>query len=334
VTKRKVAFIMDPLSTIHPKKDTTFALMLEAQKRHWDLYYLTCNQLTLYNQNVVCKATLLKVSDRENDYFEELGSEKTYSLNDFDIVFMRKDPPVDERYLYTTYLLDLAKQKGAFIINDPEGIRNANEKLLTTYFPQCCPETLVTCYEDLIIDFLGKHSKVIIKPLGQRGGQGIFLLTQNDPNLFAAIQLLTANETLPIMAQRFIPEILIEGDKRILVLDGEPYPYALARIPKPGDIRGNLSQGASYKGVEINERDRWIVSQINGTLKSLGLYFVGIDIIGGWLTEINVTSPTCVREIDKLFNVNVSQDILDMLEKKISTVSGDKPCVRPVDNDN
>lgn len=311
--KLKIAVIMDPIQGIHRKKDTTFALMLEAQKRHWDIFYLTPDNLYLDHNDVIGKTMPLRVYDEDPLFYEFLAAPKFYSLRDFDITLMRKDPPFDEHFLYITYLLDLAKRNGCFIVNDPSAIRHANEKLFAAWFPQCCPETLVSAHADLILDFLARHSKIIIKPLAQRGGYGVLLLKQNDPNIHSAIELLTEGETLPIMAQRYLPEIIKEGDKRLLMIDGEPYPYTLVRIPKPGDLRGNLRVGASAVGQPLNERDRWVASQIGPTLKAQGLYFVGLDLIGGYLTEINVTSPTCVREIDTLFNVNVSKHIWDAL---------------------
>lgn len=318
MSPRKIAVIMDPIQNIDPKKDTTFALMLEAQKRQWDIFYITVDQLYLVQNTILSAATPIHVIDQEIDYYTFLSPlPKVMSLHEFDIVLMRKDPPFDKRFLYTTYLLDIAKQHGCFIVNDPESIRSANEKLFTAWFPQCCPETIVTSKVDWLVDFLMKNKKIIIKPLGHMGGHGVLLLSIGDPNIYASIELLTQQETLPIMAQRYIPEIS-KGDKRILMIDGEPYPYVLARVPKQGDIRGNLSAGATAVGQPLSERDRWIANEVGPLLKQKGLYFVGLDIIGDYLTEINVTSPTCVRELEKAFQVNIGKLIWDRLEAKLT----------------
>lgn len=315
--KLKIAVIMDPIEKIHPHKDTTFALMLEAQKRHWEIFYLTYENLCLDHNNIICQATPLHVFDKDEHFYQFLAPPALYALRDFDITLMRKDPPFDARFLYATYLLDLAKREGCFIVNDPTAIRNANEKLFSAWFPHCCPETLVSAHADIILNFLATHSKIIIKPLDQRGGYGVLLLDQNDLNIYSCIELLTEGETLPIIAQRYLPEIITEGDKRLLIIDGEPYPYTLVRIPKTGDMRGNLRVGATAVGQPLTERDRWIAQQVGPTLKAQGLFFAGLDLIGGYLTEINITSPTGVREIDKLFNVNVSEHIWNRLEKII-----------------
>lgn len=313
----KIAVIMDPIEKIHPEKDTTFALLLEAQKRHWEIFYLTYDNLYFDHNHIICRATPLQLFDKDKNFYQFLTQPSLHALKDFDITLMRKDPPFDKRFLYATYLLDLAKKDGCFIVNDPTTIRNANEKLFASWFPTCCPETLVSAHADLILNFLATHSKIIIKPLGQRGGYGVLLLDQNDLNIYSCIELLTEGETLPIIAQRYLPEIIKEGDKRLLMIDGEPYPYTLVRLPKPGDIRGNLRVGAAAVGHPLNERDRWIANQVGPTLKAQGLYFAGLDLIGGYLTEINITSPTGIREIDKLFNVNVSKHFWNKLEKII-----------------
>lgn len=314
---RKIGVIMDPIDTIHPQKDTTFALMLEAQKRKWDVFYITLEALFLDRNEVMSWATPLTLFDRERNYYDFLApTPALMSLHEYDIVLLRKDPPFDKRFLYTTYLLDIAKRHGCFIVNDPESVRSANEKLFAAWFPQCCPETLVTSHLDLILRFLERHQKMIIKPLGHMGGHGVLLLTREDPNLYSSIELLTQQGTLPIMAQRFIPEIS-QGDKRVLMIDGEPYPHVLARLPKKGDIRGNLSAGASAVVQPLNQRDRWIANEVGPVLKQKGLYFAGLDIIGDYLTEINVTSPTCVRELESSLKVNICELIWNALEAKI-----------------
>jgi glutathione synthase len=240
------------------------------------------------------------------------------ALSEFDIILMRKDPPFDTNYLYATYLLEMAQNAGCFIVNDPKSIRDSNEKLFATTFFQCCPETLVTSNRSLLRNFLSRHQKIILKGLGSMGGDSIFVLTLDNPNINVTIDVLTHQGTAPVMAQRYIEES-IKGDKRILMIDGKPYPYGLLRIPSKDDFRGNLAQGAQGIGCELTTRDLWICEQIGPSLQERGLYFVGLDVIGDYLTEINVTSPTCIREIDEAYNVNISAQILDGLSMKIKS---------------
>ena len=308
---------MDPIHSISPQKDTSLALMLEAQARGWEIYYLTQDKLFLENYIILGSCRRLQVINNPQHYYEFIDThEIPFPLHDFDVVFMRKDPPVNKRFLYTTYFLDIAKKNGAFIINDPNAIRDSNEKLLATHFPQCCPELIVTSNQDQIIAFLNRHQSIIIKPLSHMGGHGVLKLSQHDPNIFASIELLTHNGKLPIMVQRFIPEIA-QGDKRIIMIDGEAFSYALARIPQPGDIRGNLSAHAKGIVQPLSERDNWIAHQVGPMLKEKGLFLVGLDIIGDYLTEINVTSPTGVREIDAAIGATLCPLIWNTLENKI-----------------
>lgn len=308
---------MDDLEKIKIEKDTTFALLLEAQNRQWEIFYLQQNQLFLSNHIISCLASRIQINDDPKLFFSLLDpSPQKLPLQYFDVVLMRKDPPFDIPYLYTTYLLELAQKQGCFIVNDPKSIRNANEKLFTTHFPQCTPETLVTSQKSLLRDFLNRHHKIILKPLDTMGGRSVFLMKENDPNFSVTVEEITRYGTMPIMAQRYIPEIA-QGDKRILMIAGKPYPYGLARIPPQGEIRGNLASGGIGVGHQLTDRDFWIAEQVGPTLSTQNLFFVGLDIIGDYLTEINVTSPTCVREIEKAFSVNLSEFIIDELEKKI-----------------
>lgn len=308
---------MDPIQNIKIHKDTTFALLLEAQKRKWEIFYLEHHQLFLSENKVYGLTARINVQDKLPDFFSFIDhAPQKMPLSSFDMVLMRKDPPFDIPYLYATYLLELAQKEGAFIVNDPRSIRDANEKLFTAFFPQCCPETLVTSRKTILEDFFQTHQKIILKPLHTMGGHAVFLLDQHNPNFHVTVEVLTKNGKYPIMAQRYLPEIK-DGDKRILLIDGEPYPYALARIPSPGDIRGNLAAGARGKGIPLNARDRWIAEQVGPTLRDKGLFFVGLDVIGDYLTEINVTSPTCVREIEAAFGVNIAAHLLNkLIEKK------------------
>ena len=312
----KLLAVMDPMQSIRVYDDTTFALLLSAQQRGWEIYYT--EQQTLFLQDNKCFAELrsIEVFDDLTHWFA-VKDTTIQSLSDMDIILMRKDPPVDINYIYTTYLLECAEKQGALIVNKPQSLRDANEKLFACRFSQCMVPTMVSANSVHLKKFIAEQQQVIVKPLDAMGGRSIFKLTANDPNINVVIETMTAHGKQLTMMQRFIPEI-IQGDKRILLVDGEPIPYALARIPKSGEIRGNIAVGGSGIGVELTDRDRWICSQIGPTLKQMGLTFVGIDVIGNYLTEINVTSPTCVREIETHFKVDLCNPILDCLEKKLS----------------
>ena len=253
----------------------------------------------------------LKLFDNASHWFE-WGEENTEPLSALDVILMRKDPPFDMEYVYTTYLLERAEGAGVQVVNKPRSLRDANEKLFTAWFPQCTPPTLVTRSTERIRGFLAEHGDIIIKPLGGMGGESVFRLRRGDPNTNVALETLTADETRFAMAQRFIPEI-VQGDKRILLVDGEPVPYALARIPAEGETRGNLAAGGTGVGVPLSERDRWICAQVGPVLREKGLLFVGLDVIGDYLTEINVTSPTCIRELDRLYGLHISAGIMDAI---------------------
>lgn len=314
----KLCFVMDPIESLQTKKDTTFALMLEAQKRGIEIYYLNVRQLYLAENQVSGMAFRLRIKDDPKNHFEYIDEKpEDMPLNKFDAVLMRKDPPFDIAYLYATYLLELAEKSGCLILNRPSSIRDANEKLFTMWFSDCCPPTIVTSQKSLIKNFLAKHHKIVIKPLHSMGGQGVMVLNHDELNVNAAIELLTHQSKYPIMAQRYLAPILESGDKRILMIDGKPYPKAIARMPAGDDFRGNLASGAKGKAYELNSRDEWLCQQVGPTLKAKGLFFVGLDVIGDYITEINVTSPTGVREIDALFGVNVAAVILDNLMQHI-----------------
>lgn len=306
--------IMDEIANIHAEKDTTLALLLEAQKRAWQIYYACVQDLFVEAGKVFVKTNKVFLQNNPTDWISFEEENLVMVLSRFTMVFMRKDPPFDLNYLHTTYVLDLAQKNGAIVLNHPQSLRDANEKLLTTWFPHCCPPTLVTSQISLIQQFIAEHKEVIVKPLHNMGGQGVFLLKNNELNINATIELLTQKGQMMIMAQRFIPEIM-KGDKRILMVAGKPYPYALARLPKPGDIRGNLAAGGQGMGHQLTSRDQWLCAQIGPTLLKKGLFFVGVDVIGDYITEINVTSPTCVKEIANAFQIDVAKDILDSLEE-------------------
>jgi glutathione synthase len=307
---------MDPISSIKPKKDSTFAMLLEAQKRGWSLHYM--EQTDLFLKKGIVWATMrdLKVKDQLENWFE-LEKPTTQALHELDIVLMRKDPPANVNYFYTTYLLEHVQAAGTLVVNRPQSLRDVNEKLFTTWFPECCPPTLVTCNLKVLREFLAEQEIIICKPLDSMGGHNIFKLQQTDENTSVVFETLTQGGTQQIMAQRFIPEIS-QGDKRILMIDGNPVSYALARVPAPGETRGNLAAGGRGSGVKLSPRDRWICDQVGPALRERGLLFVGLDVIGDYLTEINVTSPTCIRELDALYHLNISAQLLDALEAKMS----------------
>ena len=312
----KLGIIMDPISGINIAKDSTFAMLLEAQARTWDIYYMEMDDLFLVN-DIPSATTRKMTAEDEASRWYQFHQAMTLSLFDLDVILMRKDPPFNMEYIYTTYLLELAHRQGTLVVNDPASLRDANEKLFVSWFPQCTTPTLVARKSEHILAFLDEHRDIILKPLDGMGGTSIFRVQLAEQNINVIIETLTENGTKHVMVQQFIPEI-INGDKRILMINGEPIPYALARIPKEGEIRGNLAAGGSAKGVELTDRDRWICEQLSPTLKERGLIFVGIDVIGDYLTEINVTSPTCIRELDTIYNLNIAGDLMDAIEQQIA----------------
>ena len=312
----RVAVLMDPIADIHIEKDSTFAMLLEAQRRGHALLYLTQGDLVLRNSEPWAHAAPLTVRDDPNGWFE-LGDKDWIDLRDVDVILARKDPPFDEQFLYDTMLLELAQMGGALVVNTPQGLRDANEKLFSLHFPQCIPPTLIARDAHEIRRFVAEHGDVVIKPLDGMGGRSIFRSTRGDPNLNVILETLTENGTRQTVVQRYIPEIT-KGDKRILLVDGEPVPYALARVPQGDDFRGNLARGGKGVGVALSDRDRWIAAQVGPELKKRGMLFVGLDVIGDYLTEVNVTSPTCIRELDAQFQLNIAGMLFDVIETKLS----------------
>ena len=312
----KLGMVMDSIDHINIKKDTSFAMLLEAQSRGWELHYMELNDLYLSNGQPYARTRSLNVQRDENNWYQFID-EQDIPLNQLNTIIMRKDPPFDQEYIYATYLLEQAERLGCYVVNKPQSLRDANEKLFTSWFPQCCAETLVARDPKRFKTFLQQHKEMILKPLDGMGGASILHIKQDDPNLNVALEIMTEYATRYIMAQRYIPEIK-QGDKRILLVNGEPVPYALARIPSKGETRGNLAAGGRAEGRELTERDRWIANQVGPTLKQKGLVFVGIDVIGDFLTEINVTSPTCVQELDKQFGLNISGQLMDHIESVLT----------------
>jgi glutathione synthase len=313
--KRTLAVLMDPIAAIHPEKDSTLAMLLEAARRGYELLYTVQSGLAIRGGEPWAKLAPLAVRDDENDWFT-LGAADWRDLSTVDVILARKDPPFDDQFLYDTMVLELAEMKGALVVNRPQGLRDANEKLFSLHFPQCAPPTIVARDAGEIRRFTAEHGDVVLKPLDGMGGYSIFRSRKGDPNLNVIIETLTKNGRQLCAAQRYIPEIS-EGDKRILMIDGEPVPYALARVPQGEDFRGNLARGGKGVGVPLSERDRWIAAEVGPELKRRGMLFVGLDVIGAYLTEINVTSPTCIRELDKAFGLNIAGELFDVIEAKL-----------------
>jgi glutathione synthase len=315
-TKPKLGVVMDPIESIQLKKDSTFAMLIEAERRGYSIYYMEQKDLFYKDGKAFGNMSVLHVKEDKDRWFERLEA-SPQPLSDLDLILMRKDPPFDMEYVYSTYILELAERDGVLVINKPQTLRDANEKFFTAWFPQCCPPTLVARSAVRLREFLFEHHDIIVKPLDGMGGASIFRITQDDHNLNVILETLTHRETRFIMAQRYIPEIK-QGDKRILLINGVPIDYALARIPKEGESRGNLAAGGRGVGIELSQRDHWICQEIAPVLRAKGLLFVGIDVIGDYLTEINITSPTCIRELDAIYGLNISGKFFNCIEEKLS----------------
>jgi len=312
----KLLVIADPLATFKTYKDTTYALMREADRRGYRLFALEPRHLMLRDQRVLgmaCPITLKPPGDYPYDWFDAAPAVLT-PLTEFDVVLMRKDPPFDNEYLYSTHLLDLAERQGARVVNRPQAIRDFNEKLAVARFPQFAPPTLVTSLDEVLRDFLAEHRDVIFKPLDGMGGSGVFRVRLDDPNIGVIIETITEHGQRTIMAQRYLPEIR-DGDKRVLLIDGVPAPFALARIPKPGETRGNLAAGGKGVARPLTPRDREIAETVGPSLRELGLTLVGLDVIGSHLTEINVTSPTGMQEIAQQSDCDPAALMISALER-------------------
>ncbi|MDG1852027.1 MAG: glutathione synthase [Gammaproteobacteria bacterium] len=311
----KLAVVMDPIQSINFKKDTTLAMLNAAQKKGWQLFYIEQDGLYLEDGKAMAIMQDLSVEMNPQSFFT-LGPESRQSLAEVDVILMRKDPPFNREFIYSTYILEQAEREGVLVVNKPQALRDFNEKVSATLFPQCCTPVLVSRKKELLQDFYKAQKDVIFKPLDGMGGTGIFRIKPGDPNISVIIETLTEYGTRQIMAQTFIPEIT-SGDKRILMIDGKSVGYALARLPAANETRGNLAAGGTAKGVELSDRDRWICEQVGPTLKENGLLFVGLDVIGDYLTEVNVTSPTCIRELDEIFNLDIAGDLMNCIEQKL-----------------
>ncbi|QCI26947.1 glutathione synthase [Buchnera aphidicola (Thelaxes californica)] len=312
----KIGVIMDPIQSINIKKDSTFPILLEMQKRKYIIFYMEIKDLYWKKGETYSESKILHVYNNKNKWFKFI-EKKEIKLSDLNVIFMRKDPPINLEFIYATYLLEFAEKKGVFIFNKPSSLRNCNEKIFTCNFKNLIPETMITKKIKNILNFLQEHKNIIIKPLNEMGGASVFKICEKDVNTIAILENMTHNESKSCMIQKFIPEIK-DGDKRILVIDGIPIPICLARIPKNNEIRGNLARGGKGKIEKLNEHDQKIIKKISPILKKNGLLFVGIDIIGKYLTEINITSPTCIQEIQKEYHISIPKIIVDCIEKKIN----------------
>lgn len=307
--------VMDPIASINFEKDTTLALLLAAQKHGYEIFYMEQADLYLDNSEPYAKMGRLKVYDHPEKWFD-LEKSSPQHLSQLDVILMRKDPPFDSEFIYSTYILEAAERLGTLIVNRPQSLRDCNEKVFATHFPQCTPPLIVSRDQTLLSAFLEDHEEVVYKPLDGMGGTSIFRVKRGDQNLNVILETLTADGKNTIMAQKYLPEIT-SGDKRILVVDGVVIPYCLARIPPKGEFRGNLAVGGTGLVKPLSERDLWIAEQVSPVLKEKGLIFVGLDVIGDYLTEINVTSPTCVREIDKLHNTAIGETLMEAIEVRL-----------------
>ena len=311
---------MDPLASINIKKDSSFAMMLAAQKIGWQIHTIYQSDLYTDNDKPMAHSRVTRVEDNPEHWFDFV-SEQDIDLASLDVIIMRKDPPFDIEYIASTYILQLAEQLGTLVVNRPASLRDNNEKMFITRFPQCCTPFMVSRSKARLRDFVFQRYQeaqqdVILKPLDGMGGASIYRVNPEDPNLSVILETVSEHESRMVMAQQFIPEIT-DGDKRVLLIDSEAVPYALARVPAPGETRGNLAAGGSGIGMELSERDRWICQQVGPVLKQQGILFAGIDIIGDYLTEINITSPTCIRELDQIYSLDIAGDLMRCIEQHL-----------------
>ena len=316
----RIGVLMDPIATINTKKDTTLGLLRAASAAGHQLTYLEQADLTVRNGEAMASLRSLTVYDDDTAWYA-MGERYDASLSTLDAVLMRKDPPFDMEFFYTTQLLEDAERRGTLIVNRCASLRDCNEKLFATQFPECCPPLLVSRDPNALKAFHAEHGDVIFKPLDGMGGQSIFRVKENDPNLNVILETLTDNGGVTIMAQQYLPAIK-DGDKRVLMINGEAVPFCLARLPMAGENRGNLAAGGSGIVRPLSDRDRWIAEQVGPTLREKGLLFVGLDIIGDYLTEINVTSPTCMREIDRAKNTQIAEQLIACIEQEVSESRG------------
>ena len=312
----KLGVVMDPIGSINFKKDSTLSILIEAQSRKHNLIYMEPSSLFLREDGAYALTQEIKVRDDSENWFD-LSDTSEMRLSDLDMIVMRQDPPFDANYIYNTYVLEAAEREEVIVVNKPQSLRDCNEKVFATEFPQCCTPFLVTSNQSLLKEFIKEHLDAVVKPLDGMGGSSIFRVRSLDPNVAVILENITKNGDTKVMIQKYIPEI-VEGDKRILLIDGVPMEGAIARVPAEGELRGNLAAGASAVAKSLTTQDKWICGQVGPRLKELGLSLVGLDVIGDYLTEVNVTSPTCFREYKSLCDIDVASDFLDCLETKLS----------------
>jgi glutathione synthase len=312
----RLGVVMDPIAHIKYAKDSTLAMLLAAQARGFELVYMEQRDLSLRDGKAFARTRQLTVRADPAAWFT-LGEPRIEALETLDCILMRKDPPFDTEYIYTTYILERAEDAGVLVVNRPQGLRDMNEKVYTAWFPQCCAPTLITRDMADMAAFLREHGKIVCKPLDGMGGRSIFVIEQNDKNMNVVFETLTASGERFAIVQRYLPEIVESGDSRVLLIDGEPLSHALARIPSATDNRGNLAAGAKGVGRPLDERDRWLAGQIGPALAAKGMIFVGLDVIGGYVTEINVTSPTGIRELDKQFSLNIGDLLMAAIARRL-----------------
>ena len=315
-TGKRLGVVMDPISAINYAKDSTLALLLAAQARGFALAYLEMQDLLLRDGVPFGRLRALTVKADPKGWFS-LGEAVLEPLSALDCLLMRKDPPFDMEYIYSTYILERAEGAGVLVINRPQGLRDMNEKVYTAWFPQCCAPTLITRDMHDMGAFLKEHGRIVVKPLDGMGGRSIFVLAEHDLNARVVFETLTGYGQRFAIVQRYLPEIATSGDSRVLLIDGQPVPYALARMPSAQDHRGNLAAGATGVGRPLNERDRWLAGEIGPKLAAQGMLFVGLDVIGGFVTEINVTSPTGIRELEKQFPIHIGDLLMSALEHRL-----------------
>ena len=313
---KKLAMVMDPIATVKTEKDTSFRLLLEAQARGYQCFYLEMGDLVIDNGQPMAFAREVRVQDQKTDFYS-LSDNEYRPLEDFDVIMMRKDPPFDSEFLYATQILELAEQRGSLVVNKPQSLRDCNEKLFTSWFADSIADTLVSSRADVIKAFHKKHGEVILKPLDGMGGASIFKVGADGSNLGVIIETLTEKGQRYAMVQKYLPEIK-DGDKRILIIDGEPVPYSLARIPSAGETRGNLAAGGSGRAQPLSDSDWALARKVAPELKKRGLIIVGLDVIGDRITEINVTSPTCMREIENAYDINIAEQVFKAIEAKLN----------------
>ncbi|HXQ31545.1 MAG TPA: glutathione synthase [Steroidobacteraceae bacterium] len=313
----RLGIVMDPIAAIRPAKDSSLAMLLAAAARGWELNYAEQRHIWLRDGRAFGRLRPLTVSNDLNSWYS-LGEPRVEPLGDLDVILMRKDPPFDTEYIYSTYILERAEVEGCLVVNRPQGLRDMNEKVYTAWFPECCAPTLITRDMDDMRAFLDEHQRIVCKPLFGMGGRSIFVIDRGDKNATVVFETLTEYGSRYAIAQRYLPEIVTTGDARVILVDGEPVPYALARIPAAADNRGNLAAGARGVGRPLDDRDRWLAGTIGPALRDAGMLFVGLDVIGGFVTEINVTSPTGIRELDKECHTDIAGMLMEAIARRLA----------------